>query len=364
MSAQGLHKYIVLLRKDDRRYITNDDIKINGFMPIATYSKAKIADKVQSQIVNMCSAFSSCLVKFVSGMEMVTTGMPYTFEHLVNLTNNFNQKQLMSLFANIALTRDDDRHELHWSFLKVERRLMAHRNLAKVPDAVIFHNKMQGLLQPLDAFVDWASLPVSLKDASLTGSSTTTLGEWVDNPVLHQNVALLMRGATRCGKSELSKVIAMLVALQYDTNFAHILFLTTIEGAKECTDFMAPGVPIIFDDIDPSDTAQLVHSSLGMWKALLQGSNPFTTRARNQDINWCRRQPKLITTNAPDVDSWLGKMGITSDRSHVAAIEMRLADCEIPGSMWANPVQSNPEVSLVDRQQSLADAKSSFCRMF
>ena len=173
-----------------------------------------------------------------------------------------------------------------------------------------------------------------------------------------------MRGATRTGKSELSKLVAMLVAAQYNKDsYAHILFLTTIEAANECKDFMAEGVPIIFDDIDPSDTAQLVHSSLGMWKALLQGSNPFTTRARNQDINWCKRQPKIITTNAPDVDAWLGKMGITSDRSHVAAIEMRLADCEIPGSMWANPVQQNPEVSLLERQQSAADAKSSICRM-
>ena len=309
--------------------------------------------------------FAGALNKYVCGMEMVSTGTAWSFEHLISMTSSLTDNVLKTMYGNLVLIPDSDRSELQWALLKVERRLMALRTSSVIPAAVIFQNKMHGSIQSIDAFVaDWESLPVRLADASIIGSSTTTLGEWINNPSLHQNVSLLMRGATRTGKSELSKLVAMLVAAQYNKDgYAHILFLTTIEAAKECKDFMAEGVPIIFDDIDPSDTAQLVHSSLGMWKALLQGSNPFTTRARNQDINWCKRQPKIITTNAPDVDAWLGKMGITSDRSHVAAIEMRLADCEIPGSMWANPVQQNPEVSLLERQQSAADAKSSICRM-
>jgi hypothetical protein len=365
-TVQGSHKYVVLVRKEDYATITASEVSLDGVMPVSSYCKGKANERVQSQMVSLFNAFSSCIGKFVCGMEMETTGITYSYEHLLNITKELKDTDMMRLFANIALTAEDDRTELHWSLLKVERRIMAHRSLAKTPDAVIFQNKIHGIIQSVDAFVPgWQSLPVSLADASIIGASATTLGEWMGNPTLHQNVSLLMRGATRCGKSELSKLIAMIVAMQYsNTGNAHILFLTTIEAAKDCKDYMAPGVPIILDDIDPSDTSQLVHTSLGMWKAILQGTNPFTTRARNQDINWCRRQPKIITTNAPDVDSWLGKMGITSDRSHVAAIEMRLADCEIPGSLWANPMQPNPEVALIGRKQSVADAFSSFCRMF
>jgi len=127
---------------------------------------------------------------------------------------------------------------------------------------------------------------------------------------------------------------------------------------------MAPGVPVVFDDVDPSDSSQLVHTSIGMWKAILQGANPFSIRARNEDIEWARRQPKIITSNAATVDAWLFKMGITNDCSHVEAIEMRLADCEVPATLWANPLTSQGGAGLIDECMSHDEVVSAFCRMF
>jgi len=366
ITAAGCNKYIALVRKEDHCQIHIDEIKLDGFMPIATYGRKTVPGRpVATCIMNIIANFSGAVSRFVCGMELVAAGMTYTFEHLLESTRCFNDQELMHLFANIALTNKDDRSDLHWSLIKVEKRLTAVRGLAKVPEAIVFQSSMRGKVQPSNAFVsDWASLPVCLSDRSLIGSNNTTLGEWLDNPKLHQNVALLMRGCTRSGKTELSKLLAMLLAIKYQSHGnAHFMFLTTIESAKECKEFMAPGVPIIFDDIDPSDTAQLVHTSVGMWKALLQGANPFTTRARNQDINWCSRQPKIITSNATTVDAWLGKMGITQDRSHVEAIEMRLADCQVPGSLFSNNLLGNDNSLLVPRMSS-SEALSAFNGMF
>ena len=157
--------------------------------------------------------------------------------------------------------------------------------------------------------------------------------------------------------------MAMMLAMRYQPGgHAHFLFVTTIEP-KECKEFLAPGVPVVFDDVDPSDSSQLVHTSIGMWKAILQGSNPFSPRARNEDIQWAKRMPKIITSNATTVDAWLGKLGIAHDRSHVEAIEMRLADCEVPGTLWARPLAPLCD-SLLDECVSHNDVLSAFGSMF
>lgn len=366
-SSPGCCKFLALIRKSDHSKIAVEDLEINGVCPLASYViKSGNGVAIKSRVVNAFNVFAAPLRQYVCGMEMVAAGITYTFDYLLNMTSAFSDKDLSRLFANIVLTAKDDRNELHLALLKVESRIMAYRARAQLPGHIVFQNNMQGVVQPLSAFIaEWASLPVRLADASIIGTSSTTLGHWMQEPKLHQNLTLLMRGKTRSGKSEFSKVLAMMLAMRYHPDgHALFLFLTTIEAAKECKEYMQPGVPVIFDDIDPSDKEQLVHTSLAMWKALLQGANPFTTRARNEDINWSRRQPKLITSNAKDVDAWLGKMGISSDRSHVEAIEMRLADLEIPGSLFLDPVSSQSADALIGQLKSHDDVLKSFNSMF
>ena len=366
ITAQGCFKYVALVRKPDYTRISSNELTLNGFSPVATYGRAKVAGVSHTNAtLGMIRKFAGCISKFVCGMELVSEGMTYSFEHLINITAGFNDKQIACLFANVALTYEDDRTEMHWSLMKVEKRIMAYRATAKIPDNIIFQNNLRGMVQPRSQFIpDWELLPVYVADKSLIGTSTTTLGEWITKPILHQNVALIIRGPTRCGKSELSKVIAMMLAIKYQSDgMAHFVFISTIEP-KDCKDYLEPGVPVVIDDVDPSDSAQLVHSSIGVWKALLQSSNPVSTRARNADISWARRQPKIITSNATSLDAWIGKIGLSADRSHVEALEMRLADCQVSGSLWVNSVNSHSQESLLDERRSHAEVVAAFDSMF
>jgi len=366
ITAQGCFKYLALVRKTDYTQIDCNELTLNGNLPVATYCRVKVQGvSVANGILGMIRKFGGCVQKFVCGMELAAHGMTYSFEHLINLTTAFNDRQISCLFANITLTAEDNRNEMHWSLLKVEKRIMAYRATAKIPENIIFQNNLRGMVQPRSQFIaDWESLPVHVADKSLIGTSSSTLGEWIMKPILHQNVALILRGPTRSGKSELSKVIAMMLAMKYQNDgMAHFVFISTIEP-KDCKDYLEPGVPVVIDDVDPSDTAQLVHSSIGMWKALLQSSNPVSTRARNADISWARRQPKIITSNATSLDAWIGKIGLSSDRSHVEAVEMRIADWEVPGSLWANPVNSQSHDCLLNERRSHAEVVAAFDSMF
>ena len=70
---------------------------------------------------------------------------------------------------------------------------------------------------------------------------------------------------------------------------------------------MLPGVPVLLDDIGGDDNDhQLIYSSISMWKAILQVKDATQDRARNNDLMWAARQPKVMTTNCDNLDDWIG----------------------------------------------------------
>ena len=93
---------------------------------------------------------------------------------------------------------------------------------------------------------------------------------------------------------------------------------------------MLPGVPVLLDDIGSGDTneSQLIYSSVGMWKAILQVANPSQSRARNDDIMWAPRQTKVVTTNCPNLNNWIATMFRNIDDNRKEAIVMRIAEVE------------------------------------
>ena len=92
---------------------------------------------------------------------------------------------------------------------------------------------------------------------------------------------------------------------------------------------MLPGVPVLLDDIGgDSNETQLIYSSVGLWKAVLQVPNASQNRARNDDICWAPKQPQFVTTNCEDLNDWISTMFSGSQEHHTEAIRMRVAEVE------------------------------------
>ena len=65
-----------------------------------------------------------------------------------------------------------------------------------------------------------------------------------------------------------------------------------------------------------------------MWKAILQIKDATQNRARNDDLCWAARQPKIVTTNCKDLDDWIGTMFYRAKDEHKKAIQLRVAEVE------------------------------------
>ena len=84
-------------------------------------------------------------------------------------------------------------------------------------------------------------------------------------PELHQNVALFITGEPRKGKSELAKLICLLMAFTYQAGDPYFLMTSTLDALRASQTLMLPGVPVLLDDIGgDEDDAQLIYSSVSM----------------------------------------------------------------------------------------------------
>lgn len=65
-----------------------------------------------------------------------------------------------------------------------------------------------------------------------------------------------------------------------------------------------------------------------MWKAFLQVKEAIQNRARNNDLKWARRQPKVLTTNYLTLQEWIDAMLASSGKNHTDAVKMRCVETE------------------------------------
>ena len=83
----------------------------------------------------------------------------------------------------------------------------------------------------------------------------------------------------------------------------------TLDRLRKNQSIMLPGVPVLFDDVGgDEDDVQMLYSSISMWKSVLQIKDATQNRARNGDLMWAARQPKVLTTNCNNLDIWIRTM--------------------------------------------------------
>ena len=104
---------------------------------------------------------------------------------------------------------------------------------------------------------------------------------------------------------------------------------------------------MLLDDIGGENSdLQLIYSSVSMWKAILQIKDATQNRARNDDLCWAARQPKIVTTNCKDLDDWIGTMFYRAKDEHKKAIQLRVAEVEsITDSLYKNERTPNQSAS-------------------
>ena len=221
---------------------------------------------------------------------------------------------------------------------EIESRVKELRKLVgKIVTNVIYFSQAKGKVQAEKVFKDsWRKMLVTIHDRSLltpemprNDQNKVTLDTFLKFPQLHQNVTLLMPGESRKGKTELAKYMCLLMCRKYQGENARFIMANTLDSLRNVQASMLPGVPVLLDDIGGENSdLQLIYSSVSMWKAILQIKDATQNRARNDDLCWAARQPKIVTTNCKDLDDWIGTMFYRAKDEHKKAIQLRVAEVE------------------------------------
>ena len=140
----------------------------------------------------------------------------------------------------------------------------------------------------------------------------------------------------------------------------------TLDSLRSNQAMMLPGVPVLLDDIGGDDNdQQLIYSSISMWKAILQIKDPTQSRARNDDLMWASRQPKVMTTNCVSVTDWIKVMFPRASPNHKEAILLRTAEVQtITESLYACPSAPSGSASFLCSQMSNEAAMDTVASLF
>ena len=256
-----------------------------------------------------------------------------------------------------------------WSVTKNALKQMEEHNTQ-----AIYASKVRetGAVQHPSVFKpSWKNLRVTIHDMSLLTpdmprvsvrgdqlSNVVTLETYLAYQELHQNVTLFITGLPRKGKSELAKLLCLLLAFQYQVGDPYFLMSTTLDALRASQSLLLTGVPVLLDDIGgDDDDPQLIYSSVSMWKAILQVKDPAQIRGRKDDIMWAARQPKVVSSNCKDLNDWIDTMLPRAKQNHKDAIPPRVAECEpISDSLYSGCVAQAGSQNFLPKQKSYQEA--------
>ena len=265
---------------------------------------------------------------------------------------------------------------------QVETRIKELRKLSgRTQSNVIYGQTARelGQVQSPDVFKSsWQHLKVTIHDTTLLSpliprcgeaGNQVTLRTFLDFPELHHSVSLFLPGAARKGKTELAKYICYELALAYQGVDCKFILANTLDCLRHCQSCMAPGVPVLLDDIGSgkSDDPQLIHSSTSIWKAILQASSASQNRGRQDDIMWAAKQSKVLTTNCSNLAEWMTKMfgNDPEDKEHQTAVIQRLAEVEpITNSLYVAASVPAESKAIMPRKMSAEEIKAHMKQRF
>ena len=144
------------------------------------------------------------------------------------------------------------------------------------------------------------------------------------------------------------------------------LMTNTLDSLRTNQALMLPGVPVLLDDIGGDDSdQQLIYSSVSMWKAILQVKDATQNRARNDDLMWASRQPRVMTTNCNNLADWIGIMFPRAKPIRQKAIVLRVAEAQtIRDSLYNNSSAPSSSNSFLPSRMSTEAASEAVASLF
>ena len=129
---------------------------------------------------------------------------------------------------------------------------------------------------------------------------------------------------------------------------------------------MQSGVLVLLDEMGgDEDDAQVIYSSISMWKSILEGKDPGQIRARNKDIEFAARQPKIVTSNCMHLCDWMDSMFPNAPQNHKYAIPPRIAECEpITGSLYSGSTTGKHSSSFFPAQRTKQEVATAIQDLF
>ena len=323
----------------------------------------------------------SCL-----GVEQVSNLLPKNLKatpsaiEVVNAVQNLTPQELAMSRVEAALIPAKNRkpfERMLTSEWQITKNALAQTREPRTQ--AIYASKVQetGAVQPEKVFKpSWKKLRVTIHDISLltplmprVGGATSnivTLETFLKFKELHQNVTLFIPGLPRKGKSELAKFLCLLLAFTYQNGDPYFLMTNTLDALRASQPLLLPGVPVLLDDIGgDEDDAQLIYSTVSMWKAILQIKDPAQIRGRSDDIMWAARQPKVISSNCKDLVDWIDTMFPGSKQHHKEAIPPRVAECEpVLESLYSGAVAQDGSQHFLEMHRNSQEAAAAIQDLF
>jgi hypothetical protein len=146
------------------------------------------------------------------------------------------------------------------------------------------------------------------------------------NTSLHCKCTALFMGGAGLGKSPLAEALAARFSMAYQPAREYYVVTSTPDSLKRLAEesLLVDGVPIVFEELDGGDKSMHrgARLSANFFKQLLGVSDIGVVGARYSDFAIGRRQPRLVSSNAEDAETWLEK--ITSDPTDQLALRKRI----------------------------------------
>ena len=127
----------------------------------------------------------------------------------------------------------------------------------------------------------------------------------------------------------------------------------TIDQAREVQ--IGASDVILFDDIDPSDHQNLVHTSSCIWKNILQVSQLCQFRCRNKVATIPVKVPRVVTTNLDSLNQFVACVA-GSNHTDRSATLLRLAHVRVEQSLYVGQARRPDAASQEPLRLSAAQA--------
>lgn len=293
----------------------------------------------------------------VTGNIFVSVGEG-TYASVAAIARSLTQEQIASLRCEAKTTDPKHRSNFQKMFLAVleEARGDAAKTLRVNVVSLKLAEEMHIL--PLAEFVGLDTLlGTSLCEINRL-EVTVSFTEFASNPEYYREYSVLLCGDMGLGKTPLARAACLQwsVALQHIVEKCPLENVTFVEcneidSLKTAQDVMGPNVPLLLDEVDLRDAAQLQFMSPSVAKLLLSVSESATLRARHFNVRLFPRQPRIFTSNAAGLKDWIPQEFSPVD---TAAIAKRVFVFRLDRRV--TPCRPRPQATSADERAASAAA--------